>query len=175
MTPRLDAVLTEAGHLVENGHWEAVVAEGHGACVPIAWSVARLFTLNGITAHAYQASMRVHDPLNQRWAQIQPMDDERGLFPGHMVTYLPGFSLMVDGSLKSQGSTVLRNLDPPTLLAVGWSHRKPGPISVRIGRGTVEYAIDRKGKVWRKFRWPWDEIGAAVDKFHAGYVARMEG
>lgn len=168
---RLAPSFRAAAIMVENGPWSSLTLDGTGACVPIAFCVAHLMGLRGIAARPIQAGLRIYDPLNLRWAEIHPESNEPA-WPGHMVVLLPTFARVVDASLAYQPSRVLRNLDPPVLQAFRWDG-KSVRVSAQMGRGRLEYDLDKKGREWKSFNWPWRELRQAVDRFHAGY--REEG
>ena len=151
--------------------WPKTFGHDHGGCIPIAFFVAEFYKAAGYDARSVEAGVRVTDPLNVRWAEIETFDgspslearDEPGLpFLGHLVTHLPTLRLIVDMSLPTQRSTVMRNLPVPDCLIGEYDHtRGETGFQTRVGtggRGTAAYRIYRRRNGWRQRRWPWGAI-----------------
>ena len=151
--------------------WGTTFGHDHGGCIPISVFTAAFYEHAGISARPVEAGVRMTDPLNKRWAEIDSYTDERVLeaenkpglgFLGHLVVHVPAYRVIVDLSLGTQASTVMLNLNVPDALIGNYDHTKGQTgFKTRVGhagRGEATYRIYPRRDGWRHRRWPYDKL-----------------
>lgn len=154
LSPKLERDLTDAAVMITSVNWEYLSPEG--ACIPISFGLSVFLELRGRNARPAETKMRARDSFNARYMEISPGKDG---FLGHMVTLMPGNDLLLDGSLWTQKSQVLANVEVPKLIIAKWSD---GTARRQHGRLGLTWEPDTRAKAWKKRNWPWKEIRDAM-------------
>jgi hypothetical protein len=155
LSPKLERDLTDAAIMIVSVNWDDLAPEG--ACIPISYGLSHFLALRGRPTRPAESRMRARDSFNARYMEIDPGKDG---FLGHMVTLMPGSDLLLDGSLWTQRSEVLANVDVPKLVVAKWV--KGGTAHRQHGRLSLTWEPDLKADAWKRRKWPWKEIKNAM-------------
>jgi len=172
--PRLRRLVEEAATAVSIVDWRKTFEIPYGACIPIAYFTKCYLNEDGIDARVAEAGARFVDPLSKKYAEMDTNEpslearDRRGLpFLGHVVTYVPTHRTVIDLSLPTQNSTVIRNLGMVDVLVGEVDHTK-GQVGFRspFGRGEAIYRIYPKRDGWTQRIWPYRDIEELAHNAH---------
>jgi hypothetical protein len=161
LNDELKGILSPILYYFDSDNWREIITQmgiEDGACIPTAYVLAKYLTRRGIPAKPIEAQLTVKDTQGDRWMQTDPAPSG---FQGHLVTYLPTKRIMIDASLRTQGSKVLALVtegDIPHLYAGSYDHTKHRYVAGTIGRGLATYELFPEATVWLERNWPWEGL-----------------
>ncbi|RKZ86127.1 MAG: hypothetical protein DRQ39_06125 [Gammaproteobacteria bacterium] len=144
---------------IGNINWPRTFGHGEGYCIPIAVFAAAFLTARGFEARPAEAAARFDDPADAGYALVGDRDAPPEAFCGHLVVWVPARKAVIDFSLQTQESRILRNLGAPPVLTGTVDHTTDkywfdGP----LGRGRATYELLPKRRGWKARDWPFEFI-----------------
>lgn len=141
------------------------VGDNLGACIPMSYALMKAIRGVGIPAGIAEAKvvLTANGDIRRGETQANPKTG----FLGHALVYLPTKHWLIDATLHTQFSNVIRLANPsgdPVYL--DFDHNKHTVADVKLERGTAKYdPIRLTGNTWNKSRMPWeqlDRLGASL-------------
>lgn len=170
--PKLREAITQAAGAVWSINWNTTFGIPHGACIPISVFTVAYLDQAGIASRVVEAGAQFTDPLSKRYSLTETIEpifearDEPGLdFLGHAVIQVPTHRAVLDLSLPTQQSKVIKSLGMVEILVGEVDHTK-GQVGFKtpFGRGEAVYRIYPRRDGWTKRAWPFGEIREAAKR-----------
>lgn len=145
----------------------------HGGCIPLSFVYVEALAEVGIPARLVNCAFKAKAFGDARTGESVPGKEVEGRDPflGHCIVYLPTKKLLVDVTLGSQHSDVLRLAMPePKPVYIDFDQRKYDKASAPLDRGEIVYhPIDFSKKDWKKHLFEWEELSVIGRQYAAAF------